>query len=362
MPEPSAKGEKRRRDQRAERLRALRALQSRGHHPIDPLIRRNLAAWSQPVDGQPRLDEIRLRPGFIRRTHALTAEELDGHNLIDRPKPKLPRQPPLAWLTRLPRGVGQRTALTVPFLVQTRPGTLGADGLLNIPVEAIDEPFGLIDLIAVNAIHKPRLDSTFASSAKENRKRQIREALKHLAAPDLQMVQLPISGRGQPRFGDVHLNREEGAYGIDEPPRYRSPKMVTAVTIPTAFFLNGWIHALTNREIAMWLMLRDLTVRANRHTDSAADTAATPDVQISAKTRLREYDLSLATWRSHLELEAFGLIHVERDPNRRENGTTIDGKRAAPHRFRLLDEGLDESPAIDRVIKALEDPGGPGQG
>ena len=254
--------------------------------------------------------------------------------------------------------MGQRTALTVPFLVQTRQGTVGADGLLNIPVEAIDEPFGLIDLIAVNAIHKPRPDSTFASSAKENRKRQIREALKHLAAPDLQMVQLPISGRGQPRFGDVHLNREEGAYGIDEPPRYRSPKMANAVTIPTAFFLNGWIHALTNREIAMWLMLRDLTVRANR----PADTTATPDVQINAKTRLREYDLSLATWRSHLELEAFGLIHVERDPNRRENGTTVDGKRAAPHRFRLRDEGLHECPAIDRVIKALEDADGPGQG
>ena len=117
------------------------------------------------------------------------------------------------------------------------------------------------------------------------------------------MVQLPISGRGQPRFGDVHGNREEGAYGIDELPRYRSPKMANAVTIPTAFFLNGWIHALTNREIAMWLMLRDLTVRANR----PADTTATPDVQINAKTRLRGHDLSLATWRSHLELEAFGL-------------------------------------------------------
>jgi hypothetical protein len=204
---------------RAERLRSLRAL-THGRHPIDLMVRRNLADWSQPVDDQPRFDEIRLRPGFIRRIRALTAEELDGYVLIDRPKPKLPRQPPLAWLTRLPRGVGLRTALTVPFLVQTRRGTLGADALLNIPVEAIDEPFGLIDLIAVNATHRDDPASTFASSPKENRKRQIREALKQLAAEDLQMVQLPVSGRGQPRFSDVHLNREDGAYGIDEPPRY----------------------------------------------------------------------------------------------------------------------------------------------
>src|ERR1700737_2292356 len=118
--------------------------------------------------------------------------------------------------------------------------------------------------------------------------------------------------------------------------------MADAVTIPTAFFVNGWIHALTNGEIAMWLRLRDLTVRASRRADGATDTIATPDVQIGAKTRLREYDLTRAAWDAHLELEAFGLIHVERDPDRRENGTTLDGKRAAPHRFRLLDEGLDE--------------------
>lgn len=353
MPNSAGEPLKHPRDAVRERLRGLRALKE-STQPIDSHVRRSLTDWSQTGGRRPAPNEISLRPGFVRRTRPLTEQELDGHSLIDRPKPKLPRQPPLAWLTRLPRGVGLRTALTLPYLIQTRPGTLGADGRLAIPVEAIDEPFGLLDLIAVHAVHKPPPNSTFASSPKQNRKRQIRDALTALATPELQMVTLPISGRGQHRFGDVHINREEGPYGVDEPPRYKPPRRTDAIGIPAAFFTRGWVHVMTSREIAMWLMLRDLTARAEKR-DASADAAPPTMVRIQPRIRLTEYDLSLATWSSHRQLEAFGLIHVERDPNRRENGTTKDGRRADPHQFRLIDDMLGEGPAIDRVINALED-------
>jgi len=295
--------------------------------------------------------DIAVRPGFFRRTRPLSATEVNGHEVTDRPKPKLPRQPPLEALATIPRGVALRTELTVIFLAQSRRQTVGKDALLTVPIESGDDShFGLVDLIAVPAVHHARPGSPLAGSIGSNRKRQIRQAFASLAAPDLKLVELPPGGRGKPRFDEVHLNRETGAYGV-EPPRYKIPNAGDSglVAIPSAFWLNGWIHALNNREIAMWLMLRDLAVRNTASTS----VGASHELQIDGRERLLEYDIFRAAWDTHARLEAFGLIQVEKDPNRRRNGTTVDGKYAAPHKFRLVDAGLNVT-AVEPVLDELE--------
>jgi hypothetical protein len=336
------------RDLLEERIRGLDSIRT-GRRPLDLQIRENLAAWVEE-DGN-FVDRITVRPGFLRRTRPLTEAELVGHEIIDRPKPDLPRQPPLEALAKISRGVALRTEMTTKFLVQTKRQALGKGALLTVPIESGDDShFGLVDLIVVPAVHRSRPGAPLAGSVASNRKRQIRQAFACLAAPDLKLVELPPGGRGKPRFGEVHLNRETGAYDV-EPPRYTIPRLGAKglVEIPLAFFLNGWIHALSNREIAMWLMLRDLEVLKNTSTTVTGDPH---ELQIGGRQRLLEYDLSRAAWDTHARLEAYGLIQVDRDPNRRPNGTTVDGKYAAPHKFRLLDAGLKVT-AIERVLDEL---------
>jgi hypothetical protein len=48
------------------------------------------------------------------------------------------------------------------------------------------------------------------------------------------------------------------------------------------------------------------------------------------------------------------LIVVHKDPNRRPNGTTVDGDRAQPHFFELRDEGLREN-GLSTVLARLVD-------
>ncbi|MBP2456210.1 hypothetical protein [Mycolicibacterium lutetiense] len=321
------------------RLETLRA----GRRPVDEEVRHGLARWAGP-DAP---NDIALRGGYVRRLTPLVEDvEYDLERLVDRPKPKLPDPPPLAVLASLTKGVALPLSLTLCFLAQTQPrATIGKDGLVKIPIEASeDHPVGLVNLLAVPASHRPSEESTFSSNSRENRKRQIRGGFVQLDKQGL--AELPTGGRkGAPRFNVVHLNEDTRA-SASAVKRYTRPRTASrVVTIPLAFFLNGWVHALSKSEIAMWLMLRDLAQRSDR-------THAPDQLHISGRERLLQYDLSRAVWDTHSALEDFGLIVVHKDPNRRANGTTLDGERAAPHRFELRDEGL-AADGLATVLKSL---------
>ena len=144
MLQTSAEGEKRPRDQRAERLRALRALQS-GDHPIDPLIRRNLAAWSQPVGGQPRRDEILLRPGF-RPRHRWRHRRGTGWTQPHRSAEAQAAPPAAAGRAHPPPARrGQRTGVTVPVVLSAdSPGHRGRGwSARTFPLKPSTNPSGL---------------------------------------------------------------------------------------------------------------------------------------------------------------------------------------------------------------------------
>ena len=325
--------------ERIDRLETLRA----GHRRIDDDVCSNLANWARP----PLFDDIKLRASFIRRLTALTEDvDYDPAKLVDRPKPVLPRQPPLVALAALTKGIALQLCLTLPFLVQTQPReALGKHALLKINIDGSDtHPIGLVDLIAVPGSHNPSEESTYNSNSRENRKRQIRGGFIQLDR--LGLAELPTGGRkGAPRFNTVHLN-EEGGPTAAGAKRYTQPRSTSrVVTVPPDFFLNGWVHALSKSEIAMWLMLRDLSQRS--------DAPSPPDkLHIRGRERLLQYDLPRAVWDTHARLEDFGLIVVHKDPNRRPNGTTVDGERALPHYFELRDVGLREN-GLSTVLASL---------
>lgn len=322
--------------QRINRLETLRA----GRHPVDAGVRANLTRWAK--ESATQLTDIPIRVGFVRRVPALVEEEYDTAKLVDRPKPALPRQPPLAALASLTKGVGLPLGLTLMYLAQTG-DALGRDARLKLTIDGDDDALGLIDLIAIAASHNPSPNAAFASNSRNNRKRQIRDALVQLSK--LGLAEVPPGGRkGEPRFDDqVHLNRENGPTAAGTKRYQRPGAKVKTLDIPATFFTNGWVHALSKSETAMWLMLRDL-----KHLGNAPEDRLT----IRGRDRLLEYDLSRAMWDTHATLEAYGLIVVHRDPNRRRNGTTAAGERAEPHRFELCDEGLHED-GLSTVISML---------
>lgn len=356
MTTTGASGSKpRKRDHRQTRLANLQALEIDGRKRLDEDVRANLRRWYE--DGGAHPPHIEVRAGFLRRLHPLTSDELDAAgDIVDRPKPDLPRSPALARLTAIPKGVALRTALTLLFLVQTKPNALRRGARVDVPIVRDDDHrFGLVDLIAVNATHtaKPGGDEYAATSA-INRQRQLRSALAQLAG--IGLVSLPSGGgRGAPRYHDVRLHSEIGNVEGTEPPTYTPPdaRRTPTLTIPVEFFLQGWVHALTSREIANWLMYRDLRTQSDPPAP-LEDGTVLCDLRIAARTRLIEYDLTRAAWDTHRNLKAFRLLDVWTDPRRRHNGTTDEGKWAEPHRFRLTDDGL-STPGLQTVKAVLKD-------
>ncbi|MFI7531634.1 hypothetical protein [Nocardia salmonicida] len=341
------------RNHRETRLANLQAIQIDGTKRIEADVRQSLGRWYDLGGVLPATIEVRA--GFLRRLAPLTATEItNAGEIVDRPKPDLPRAPALARLTAIPKGVALRTALTLMFLVQTNPKALQGKGKLDIPFIRDDKyPLGLIDLIAINATHKVGEDGgEFAATTTSNRQRQIRSAL--IALETIGLVSLPAGkGRGSTRFNEVRLHSELGKVDGAEPPVYTPPAPdVETLQIPVEFFLQGWVHSLTNREIANWLMYRDRRAQYGAPTPNE-DGNLPHDLRVGAYDRLVEYDLTRATWDTHGNLTAFGLLSTWTDPRRRYNGTTPDGKRVEPHRFQLTDDGL-LAPGLETVMTVLK--------
>src|SRR5690606_13047042 len=108
------------------------------------------------------------------------------------------------------------------------------------------------------------------------------------------------------------------------------------VEIPIDFFLQGWVYVLTPSEIALWLMLRDL--RQLRCRSSGEST-----VVVNGDTRLRIYGVKKDAYKEWWLLELAGLLGVQVDLKRRDDGTVVGfdpDDPPSPHRFTLNDDGL----------------------
>ncbi|MFD0580877.1 hypothetical protein [Dactylosporangium darangshiense] len=123
--------------------------------------------------------------------------------------------------------------------------------------------------------------------------------------------------------------------------------------LPTAFFLNGWIHVLSAAEIATYLMLRELETRYPNKSKEG--------VYANRTTREGWYGLGRDIYESHRQLARYGLVEQLQDPNRDMNGKISrqpsGTKYLQPLRFRTLPGGL-QQPSLSRVVSALTTPQG----
>ncbi len=110
------------------------------------------------------------------------------------------------------------------------------------------------------------------------------------------------------------------------------------ISIPAAFFLNGWVFTLADSEIVTYLMYRMLC-RGGR------------GARISAAEREDFFGVKTSAWEQYWLLEACGLVQVEPGEGRRSDGTFVGQARGAEptnHVFRMRDETLNDG-ALTKV-------------
>lgn len=217
----------------------------------------------------------------------------------------------------------------------------------NRPVVRESDETSWADLIAVPAERDPQVHTT---TLQYNRLRQLKSALRTLASDEVELIELPHDGASKRWFENFHLLREPSTPPRATTVRYKVPTESTP-SLPSLFFLNGWVYALDKAEIALYLMLQDLRWRypGVHHQEG---------VYIRKGNRLRFYGLSKDTYKSYHMLARLGLLEIRPDSRRRQDGTVEGGldrdHPPLPHRFRLLDEGLEEL-AIPIILDALTD-------
>jgi hypothetical protein len=233
---------------------------------------------------------VLVRRRFVRRAVAIKVEN-DRDNT-----PRL--KPPAQTLIR-PRGVAYRLYLILLAAAQCQPGGR-AGSRLNYPIRG-EEPddISLINLIAPGS--NPRNGTTYKKGFRQMRVEQVHKALDLLADPDHVLV-----NRFTPPGPPVQLNLEFGPRLDQDPQPWKQPGKDQVVAIPIDFFLMGWVHVLTDSEIAAWLMFRDY---GQIGTKESSDSFT-----LFADDRLSWYDQSKDVWDTHGMLGRMGLMTAETSP------------------------------------------------
>jgi hypothetical protein len=158
----------------------------------------------------------------------------------------------------------------------------------------------------------------------------------------MQLVELPFGSKPTGRYERFSLLHESGSVSHATGIAYTVPRVnERAFEVPASFFLQGWVHALEDREVAAYLALCQLGAMTN-------------EVALSAGARLRYYGLPRTTYESFATLEKFGLVESFPDPNRRPDGTIeghSKGETGLLNRYRLTD-GVREL-GVKTVLSAL---------
>jgi hypothetical protein len=275
---------------------------------------------------------VRIRRAYYRHEHALPVEkERNG----------LPTelQPRAAQLI-LPRGVALKTHLVALYAAQCQAAP-GRPWRNTIPIAADEtSEFSWSGLMAVHARHDP---NGRRSSRRENKERQITEAVKKLGTLDL--VEFPHAGGTRP-FRDFRLLSEGKRGNTAAPIPYRVPTTdnKAVLEMPVTFFTKGWVHLLTTSEIVSYLMWLDL---------NAGRLPEVPAPFIPGLERAGLYGTTRDTYETHRPLEAFGLLDVEFAEGRHDDGKVASGSDKLCHRVTTVPGALDREagPVIRKVIE-----------
>lgn len=328
-----------RRDRWATRHRRLRAISEDARPDQDQVSRATKALKKVYEDGGRSLTHVVVRRSFITRREPARGE------MSDRRPPR--GQDPPALEIASPRGIALQLELVALFVAQVQ-SERHKDGRVTFGLDLDTTDAGATDWIDLVVPHTDSSPLTaYASSRRDDRLRQLKRALDSLAVKSL--VDLPNVGRARGKYEGFRLLDEGGERSTGLPLPYRVPKpQEHVVDIPIDFFLQGWVYVLTPSETALWLMLRDLRQQRLRRSGDST-------VVVNGDTRLRIYGVKKDAYKEWWLLNLAGLLDVQIDSKRRDDGTVVDFDPAdppSPHRFNLTDDGV-RKPAAAAVKGAL---------
>ncbi|MFB7176871.1 hypothetical protein ACFCYI_04080 [Streptomyces sp. NPDC056257] len=266
---------------------------------------------------------------------------------------------PLLTRLVLPRGVALRFYLLALFEAQCR---LAVGGQWE-NVLPLSGPGSWSDMIASDGAYDGKSGTYMRGTrggraAEDLRLRQVQGALRTLEEvggerPDQALVEIPRGSRGQRLYPSFRLLQESGRGSHQSPDIYTVPAdhwhPSKTVTIPAAFFLNGWVQVLSPSEVATWLALRVLSKWApDKHQQSG--------VFLYGDARKEQFGLQRDAWEDGCQrLLDFGLIRFARPmkdgepavpPTPNDWLMVLDQPepraRYEPHRYQVIDEGLDQ--------------------
>ncbi len=285
-----------------------------------------VATFRRIYDQSNQPSHILVRRRFVRRSVAIEIES--DH---DR-RPRL--KPPAQTLIRS-RGVAYRLYLVLLAAAQCQPGGRFSSRL-NYPIRSDgDEDIALINLIAPGS--NPRPGTAYRKGYRQMRTEQVHNALDLLADPAHVLLE-----RLAPPGPPVRLNLEVGPRPDQDPQPWKRPGKEAFIAIPIEFFSMGWVHVLTNSEIAAWLMYRDYGQIGLQETSDS--------FRLLAHDRLSWYDQSKEVWDTHAMLSRMGLmtshsspyLPADEDGPARREGTL----------FQVTDEGLRQN-ALRQALNAV---------
>ena len=191
---------------------------------------------------------------------------------------------------------------------------------------------------------------TQARPPNTNRLAQLKNGLARLEEFRRVELRAPAGTRG--RFEHFRLlnevadNRAGNTY-------YKAPRPDEfTIDIPANFFLNGWVHALTDNEIIAYLfLLHQAKMRPEENSGAG--------MLLPARAWTAAFELDRA-YEGYRLLSRYGLVRILRDERRRADGT-LEGLNEGldedvviePHRFWVDTSALDKR-AVPEVISGLE--------
>lgn len=295
-----------------------------------------------------RIERVyKLMPGelpsaglIIRTGFAFREDGIDGDS-SDRSAPPRELRPPATRLMS-PRGGNLRFALTLLAVAQsTRKSRERARiAELGIEVGGDSQNPGWSDMLAADAVDSNR-GGVFLT-ARDKRARSVRSAL--LALEQAGLVSIPGQHGERNRFESFVLLSEQSIEAVGEMEEYRVPaRRDSTFAMPRGFVTNGWMHVLTDAEIALLLMV---ACRKGGWPENGL-LVVPPDI------RLRHYGIHRDAYSAARKtLEWFGLLNVE-EIGRHGDGRAENAELRA-HRLGLVLEGF-EQPGAPAVIRALTD-------
>lgn len=306
---------------RAAQVQALRRQADNPREPLAQKVQRNLTqTWEA---GNRRPERILVRPKFVLKSSTGPAQSttlLEG------------------------KGLQLKLELLLLFEAQCRYGPgQPARSVPSITREADSKRPSLVDMVLTETNTAPHTDR----NAADLRARQLTKALKGLEEHHL--VEIPRSKPGRRTMKQFKL-LEEG--NPSAPVRYVIPN--DGLAIPTDFFTNLWIFALSDAEIATYLALC-----WRRRQYPAVHNAA--GVYIWQNDRKHEFGLTRWAWRSVPYLHRYGLIERRVEGRDFSSGKIRDFDKAweknevKPQVIQINDGGTKE-PALETIYRVLTNP------